>query len=86
MVRKKTYPPAPLPKGMGRGIRVRYVGTAKAREVGAYRWSAENGYVARVDDPETVLNLMTYPRNQFELVDDISLAEVEAWIEAARKS
>lgn len=85
MVRKKTYPPAPSLKGRG-GIRVRYVGTAKAREVGAYRWSAENGYVARVDDPETVLNLMTYPRNQFELVDDISLAEVEAWIEAARKS
>lgn len=63
-----------------RVIRVRYVGTAAVREIGALRWDSSNGYMCDVDDPEMLLNLMTYPRNQFELVDQISLEEVDAWI------
>jgi hypothetical protein len=63
-----------------RAIRVRYTGRAGEREIGKYRWNLENGYVCKVDDAETLMNLATYPRSEFELVDKITLEEIEAWI------
>ena len=47
---------------------IRYVGKSTVRELGKYRWAPENGYETEVDDPETLEEIMTYPKPDFEIV------------------
>jgi hypothetical protein len=51
-------------------MRVKYVGTAGTRIIEPYTWNAENGYVQDVTDLELIENLRTYPRADFEFLDE----------------
>jgi hypothetical protein len=51
-------------------MKFRYTGRAHVRIIGKYEWNAENGYVQDVTDEELILNLQTYPRNEWEEVPE----------------
>ena len=56
-------------------MKIRYTGTAGVRIVEPYRWDESNGYVQDVTDPEILENLLTYPRPEFEPVEEASVEE-----------
>jgi hypothetical protein len=66
-------------------MKIRYVGMAGVREIGPYVWNQENGYVQDVTDPAILEDVMTYPRPDFELVEETSDAENEKSDEKPRK-
>ncbi len=51
-------------------MKIRYTGTAGVRIVEPYRWDESNGYVQDVTDPEILENLLTYPKPEFEPVEE----------------
>jgi len=48
---------------------IRYVGKSTVRELGQYVWNAENGYLQDVTDPQTLEEILTYPKPDFEVAD-----------------
>lgn len=61
---------------MEKQIAVRYVGGAQVRVIGKYRWEAGNGYVQKVP-AALAAELMTYPRPDFELVNEADEKTIE---------
>lgn len=57
-------------------MRIRYVGLAGLRVLGAYRWEPKNGYVTEVD-AQTAAELLTYPRPDFVLDTDEPLTTID---------
>jgi len=51
-------------------MKIKYVGLAGVRVIGPYRWEKENGYIQDVTDEATLMNLLTYPRPDFEVVEE----------------
>ena len=51
-------------------MKIRYTGTAGIRIIDPYRWDSSNGYVQDVTDPDMLLNLLTYPKPEFESVEE----------------
>jgi hypothetical protein len=51
-------------------MKIKYTGTAGVRIVEPYQWDASNGYVQDVTDPAILENLLTYPKPEFEAVEE----------------
>ena len=51
-------------------VRIVYLRAFGERIVDRFRWSAENGYTATVDNLAVAANLLTYPRPDFALSPD----------------
>lgn len=56
-------------------MKIRYTGIAGVRIVEPYRWDESNGYVQDVTDPAILENLLTYPKPEFEPVEEVSVEE-----------
>ena len=57
-------------------MKIRYTGTAGVRIVEPYRWDESNGYVQDVTDPAILENLLTYPKPEFEAVEETPVEEI----------
>jgi hypothetical protein len=57
-------------------MKIRYTGTAGVRIVEPYRWDESNGYVQDVTDPAILENLLTYPKPEFEAVEEMPVEEI----------
>ena len=55
-------------------MKIKYTGKASVRRIEKYSWSSENGFVQDVMEVELAANLLTYPRNEFEAVGEVSKA------------
>lgn len=51
-------------------MKIRYIGKATVRIIEPYRWASENGYVQDVTDPGILENLLTYPKPDFQPVEE----------------
>jgi hypothetical protein len=51
-------------------MKIKYVGLAGVRVIEPYRWEKENGYIQDVTDEAILMNLLTYPRPDFEVVEE----------------
>ena len=66
-------------------MKIKYTGTAGVREIGPYVWNQENGYVQDVTDPVILEDCLTYPRPEFEAVEEAEISEAENEISKPRK-
>jgi hypothetical protein len=53
-------------------MQIQYTGNASVRRVGSYTWSKENKFIQDVKEVETAANLLTYPRDEFKAVGEVS--------------
>lgn len=51
-------------------MKIRYTGRAGVRIVGPYRWDESNDFVQDVTDQDILMDLLTYPRPVFGVVDE----------------
>ncbi len=58
-------------------MKIKYTGTAGVREIGPYVWNQENGYVQDVTDAAILDDCLTYPRPEFEAVEEAEISEAE---------
>jgi len=61
-------------------IGVRYIGLSTVRIIQPYVWNEENKYVQDVP-LEKAAELVTYPGQQFELVDQAEMPEIVSFVE-----
>lgn len=61
-------------------IKVRYVGLSTVRILQPYIWEPRNEYVQAVP-LERAAELVTYPGEQFELVDPAEMPEIVSFVE-----
>lgn len=66
-----------MAKKVAAQILIRYVGHNGRREIGTYVWSPENGHACAVDIA-TAIELLTYPRPDFELAQELDAAQAAA--------
>jgi hypothetical protein len=50
--------------------KIRYTGTAGTRSLGGCEWNQANGYICEVTDPAVLEDVLTYPKPEFELVEE----------------
>ena len=60
-------------------MKIKYTGKSNIRNIGEYSWNAGNDFIQDVTDTELAANLLTYPRPEFEMAEEVS-KDVTAFI------
>ena len=60
-------------------MKIRYIGKSQVRVIGEYRWDANNEFIQDVDT-ELAADLLTYPRPEFEAVEEEDVEEVISFV------